>query len=352
MTKNNKTILLIFITVILLFVFAAETMALEKCLMCHRKHDLIKTEETGRKISLFVDEEVLAQSMHKDKICTDCHSDIVDIPHKLVKKVNCRRCHYSGNPVGAPDGKLYDQYEHSVHGLAVQSGNQMAPVCQDCHGTHNIFQHDSTNSMFYTQNIPATCGKCHISIYATYSESVHGTALAAGNLDSPNCSSCHGEHNIKQHLDPDSKVYSTNLTKTCSDCHGAKGVVSKYGIKTDRTATFERSFHGVAQKMDSKIVANCASCHGVHNIRSENDPKSMIHPDNIPKTCGQVDCHPEATSAFATGQIHVDPKSEESGILYYISKAFLILTVTTLLGLLAFIFLDLFRRAKSSREKR
>ncbi len=336
----------------LLLLFASDIFALEKCLLCHRKHDLVKTEETGRKVSLFVDEELLAQSVHSTRICTDCHVDIVDIPHeKGVKKVNCRRCHYSGNPIGAPEGALYDQYEHSVHGLEVAAGNQKAPVCQNCHGSHDIFAPDSTASSINKANIPATCGSCHIDIYATYQESVHGVALKNGNLDSPVCSDCHGEHSIARPEDPTSSVYGTNLTATCSDCHGPKGVVSKYGIKTDRAATFEDSFHGVAQKMESRFVANCSSCHGFHDIRSDNDPKSMIHPDNIPQTCGQTNCHPEASSTFATGQIHIDPTSEESGILYYISKFFLILTVATLIGLLLFIFLDLFRRARSSREK-
>lgn len=331
---------------------AAEVRAEEKCMICHGKTDHHKIEATGRRISLYVDQTVLQKSVHAGRTCSDCHVDIVAIPHQPAQKVNCRRCHYTGNTVGAPQGDLYDQYEHSVHGMEVTKGNPKAPVCQDCHGTHDIYSHELPESNMYQLNIPGTCGRCHIDIYATYRESVHGVAVAAGNMDAPVCSSCHGEHNIQKSTSPDSKVSPIHVTETCSGCHGAKGVVAKYGIKTDRTATFEESFHGVAREMGSTLVANCASCHGYHDIRAEADPKSSINPANIQKTCGKPGCHPEASAEFASGKIHVDPKSEESGLLYYISRGFLILTVSTLAGLLIFIILDLYRRAKKARQSK
>jgi hypothetical protein len=323
--------------------------AAEKCTLCHGRKDFTKTEETGRKISLYVDENALKSSIHGARGCTDCHVDVVAIPHKAVKKVNCKRCHYSGNPVGAPQGVLYDQFEQSVHGVEVLKGNAKAPVCQDCHGTHDITPPDSASSSMYKLNRPKTCGRCHVDIYATYKESVHGEALAKGNLDAPDCSSCHGEHNIRPPSDPTSQVSPANVAHTCSNCHGPVGVVAKYGIKTDRTATFEESFHGIARVMKNMTVANCSSCHGFHDVRRPDDPKSSVYPANIVKTCGRPGCHPEATPQFAKGKIHVDPTSKESGILYYITKFFAILTISTLIGLFIFIILDLLRRAKAAR---
>ena len=341
------------ITGILLLVLTSSVHSLEKCQICHSKKEIHKAEVTGRKIPLFVDESILARSVHKDKDCTDCHHDINEIPHKSVKKVNCRRCHYSGNSVGAPDGTMYDQYEHSVHGQAVLAGNEKAPVCQDCHGTHDVINHKNKDSKFYWQNIPKTCGTCHIDIYATYKESTHGQAVANGIEDAPVCTSCHGEHNIKSKDNEESRVSASRISETCTECHGPQGVVNKYNVKTDRVTTFEESFHGVGQQMGSKVVANCASCHDYHDIRGEDDPKSSVYPANIPKTCGKEGCHPGATAEFTTGQkIHINPHSEESGLLYYISKAFLILTVSVLIGLFAFIIMDLFRRAKNARAKR
>jgi len=352
MRSQQLSILLIILLPIVGSLFPENVSALEKCQICHSKQEIHRQEQTGRKIPLYVDESTIQMSVHSDKACTDCHSDINEIPHKAVKKVNCRRCHYVGNPVGAPDGQLYDQYEHSVHGLEVLKGNEKAPVCQDCHGGHDVIKHDKKDSKMYWQKIPETCGSCHIEIYAVYKESVHGVAVTNGVEDSPVCSDCHGEHNIQRPEEDESRVSTARVSQTCTECHGPRGVVNKYGVKTDRTATFEHSFHGVAQQMGNKSVANCASCHEYHDIRTETDPKSSVHPDNIPKTCGRQGCHPGATAQFATGQIHINPKSEESGILYYISKFFLILTVSTLLGLVVFIMMDLFRRAKNARKKR
>ena len=89
----------------------------EKCVICHSKQNFSRTEQTGRKVPLFVDTTILNRSVHAGKLCTDCHVDVVAIPHRQKpQKVNCRRCHYAGNPVGAPDGDLYEKYEKSVHG--------------------------------------------------------------------------------------------------------------------------------------------------------------------------------------------------------------------------------------------
>ena len=335
------------------FAYADDALgAVQNCLLCHGKPDFSKTEPTGRKVSLFVDTTQLRKSIHAARQCTDCHVDIIQLPHQPAAKVNCRRCHYSGNPVGAPQGELYDQYARSVHGMAVAKGDTKAPVCQDCHGTHDILSPDSVGSSMYKTNRPATCGKCHIEIYATYRESVHGQALAAGKLDAPDCASCHGEHNIMAPGNPESQVSAEHISHTCGTCHGPLGVVAKYGIKTDRTTTFDESFHGIAHKMENRTAANCSSCHGFHDIRPPDDPKSSVNPANIVKTCGKPQCHPEATMQFASGKIHVDASKKESGLVYYITKFFTILTVSTLAGLFIFISLDLFRRAKSARSKR
>ena len=79
-----------------------------------------------------------------------------------------------------------------------------------------------------------------------------------------------------------------------------------------RIATYLASYHGLATEGGSSIAANCASCHGVHNILPSSDPRSTINPANLVKTCGQ--CHPGATANFAKGKIHIDvPLSADIG---------------------------------------
>lgn len=63
------------------------------------------------------------------------------------------------------------------------------------------------------------------------------------------------------------------------------------------------SFHGLANREGSLTAANCASCHGIHNIFRSNDPRSSVNAANVAKTCGQ--CHKGVNEQFAIGPVHV-----------------------------------------------
>ena len=52
----------------------------------------------------------------------------------------------------------------------------------------------------------------------------------------------------------------------CSDCHASERLNTKYNLPPDRVKTFFESYHGLAAQYGSTLAANCASCHGVHNI--------------------------------------------------------------------------------------
>ena len=325
--------------------FADRVEALTKCLICHGKPNFSKALPSGRSISLFVDEKQLKDSVHAGRTCTDCHSDITAIPHKgEIKRVGCVRCHFKGNPVGAPQKDIYVEFSKSVHGVAAAAGNVKAPVCQDCHGTHNIHRPKDPASQMNKAHIPETCGRCHLTVFSDYRESAHWKAFQQGKRDSAVCTDCHGEHTIRAHENPESSTYVTRVPETCSRCHASVAVVGKYGIKTEQVATYGRSYHGVAIKFGGKTVANCASCHGVHDIRPSNDPKSAVYIDNIPKTCGK--CHTGANANYAKGKIHVDPTKKEAGLIYWVSLFFKWLTISTMVGLIGHIGLDLFHRVR------
>jgi hypothetical protein len=332
---------LIGLALVLLSAGGAE--ALAKCVICHGKSTLSRTLPSGRVQSLFVDEKQLKESVHAARACTDCHSDITAIPHKgEIKRVSCVRCHFKGNPVGAPQTDIYVEYTKSIHGVATAAGNTKAPVCQDCHGNHNIRAPKDAASQMNKAHIPETCGRCHLAVFSDYRESVHWQAFTSGKKDSAVCTDCHGEHTIRSHDNPESSTYLSRVPETCSRCHGSVAVVGKYGIKTEQVATYGRSYHGIAIKYGGKTVANCASCHGVHDIRPSNDPRSAVYVDNIPKTCGK--CHTGANVNYAKGKIHVDPTKKDAGLIYWVSLFFKWLTISVMVGLIAHIGMDLFRR--------
>jgi hypothetical protein len=319
------------------------------CDICHGKPDFRRVLQSHRTQSLYVTQAQIDSSIHKGKRCTDCHVDVTEIPHrKAPQPVNCVQCHYEGNTVGAPQGDMYQEFRESVHGQALAAGKPDAPACQDCHGTHQVRSHKDPRSQAARANIASVCGKCHLEVYSQYRTSIHGVGLEQGKAEVPTCTGCHQEHGIRSHLDPQSSTYAANIAPTCANCHAAEGIVGKYGISSEQVGSYKESFHGVASRFGMATVANCASCHGVHDIRPPEDPNSSVNVANIPKTCGK--CHAGANANYAVGKIHVAPRDPKSGIVYWVSSFFKWLTILTVCGLVAHIILDLARQVRSRRS--
>jgi cytochrome b subunit of formate dehydrogenase len=150
---------------------------------------------------------------------------------------------------------------------------------------------------------------CHTEIAAQFKTSVHGQGVARGIAEAPVCTNCHGEHQILSPKSAASPVNPRHVRETCGQCHGNVMLSRRFGLPADRIVSFDESFHGLAAKAGSQSVANCASCHGVHNILASSDSHSTVNVKNLPKTCGN--CHPGAGTRFAIGTVHQLPGSSE-----------------------------------------
>jgi len=240
-------------------------------------------------------------------------------------------------------------YEASVHARGVAKGEHAA-TCSDCHGSHDILAAADDKSQVNRQNVPETCAACHTEVAKAFADSVHGVAAAKGIAESPVCTDCHGEHRILGPGDEGSPVYASNVPKmTCGRCHGDLRVTEKFGLKNTAVEAFDDSFHGLAGRSGDIHVANCASCHGVHDILPSSDPRSHISPTNIAATCGA--CHPGAGASFAIGAVHVLPgnKEESHPSVYWARIVYLWLIGLTIGGMLLHNGLDFYRKAKHSR---
>jgi hypothetical protein len=226
----------------------------------------------------------------------------------------CLRCHKDQAieaKYNLPDQKEMTAYEQSVHGMASKkSGLTGSAVCVDCHGNHAILPGDQPRSATHRQVIPTMCGKCHPGILEKYEKSVHGKGMRAGIAESPVCTDCHGEHTIARISDPSSSVSSRNIPKTCSGCHDKEGISTRYSLPKKRFSSYMDSFHGIAVEYGMTKAANCASCHGVHDILPSSDPASTVNKGNLPATCGK--CHPNAGPNFAKGDVHVEISPKKS----------------------------------------
>lgn len=192
------------------------------------------------------------------------------------------------------------------------------------------------------KNSIQTCRECHEEIEKDYLEGVHGKDYVKRIKDVPVCIDCHGNQEILSPQDLNSPAFATNVSGVCAHCHDDEALARQYGFLTARLKTYFNSFHGTASKFGETRVANCASCHGYHDIRPSSDPKSSINPKNLPKTCGK--CHPGAGVNFAKGKIHVVSEKTSNKWAYFIKTFYIILIASFIFIFLIFIATDFFHR--------
>jgi cytochrome b subunit of formate dehydrogenase len=258
--------------------------------------------------------------------------------HHTNIPATCGSCHSQKFVMedGGQSAQMVASYEQSVHGHAVAAGSEKAAVCTDCHGTHEILDAKDAKSPIFKFNVPMTCGHCHDAISKEFQQSIHGQAVAHGNWQAPVCTDCHGIHAIQSHLDANSPVAPQNLAQaTCARCHEGMRLSQEFGVEGRRETTYLASYHGLAARAGSQVVANCASCHGVHNILPSSDPRSTINHANLARTCGQ--CHPGVTEKFTASRVHVDaPLSADVGskAVRWIRRFYLVMIFAVIGGML------------------
>ncbi len=384
---------------------ASESLTATECLDCHDETMPTTISETPLGIA-----ELLERSVHDGVECTDCHDEIVDEDHEGISAaVNCGNCHdeisdsfnssqhgtSTGNPnapsctkchgehlIKSPsdstactstanlpntcsechnnqtlnsDSEIrvvdrYDRYMRGIHGKELALGNDSAATCSDCHAVHDLRRASDPLSRVNKLNIPKTCSSCHEEVYSKYSRGIHGKALAAGVLDSPNCSDCHGEHEILNTDDPNSAVNSANLTDyICGKCHNNREMAHKYGIADERFTSYQDSYHGLALKGGSVKAASCVSCHNAHEILPQTNPASSIYIENRTATCRK--CHPNANDTFAASYTHnlKEPKQQLANSIVRI--IYIVLIVVVIASMIIHNLIILFRFIIEKRRR-
>jgi predicted CXXCH cytochrome family protein len=320
------------------------------CLLCHSQADRTLELPSGESLSLTIDRDALANSVHGDSNpsgyfeCSACHGDY-RYPHEpissqtrrdytLERYATCRSCHE-------------DQYTHSqdgVHALAIQDGKVDAATCVDCHGAHDVQAPSEPR-----ERISLTCGQCHGAIFDEYRTSVHGEALFQGNADVPTCIDCHGVHGIQNPTTAQFRVRSPQL---CADCHADEELMGKYDINTHVFDSYLTDFHGstvaLFDQQDPTIETNkavCYDCHGVHNISPADNFKSQVAKENLLITCQQ--CHPDARDDFPDAWVgHFQPTAEENPALFAVTWFYRIIIPLTVGGFLFLVGTDVFGRVR------
>jgi cytochrome b subunit of formate dehydrogenase len=168
---------------------------------------------------------------------------------------------------------------------------------------------------------------------------VHGDKAGAGNLADrlapggkqsrkPSCTDCHQGHD---QVPPDSPEFRAELPNRCGNCHA--GLADRYRL----------SLHGELSEFGYLPAAECADCHGSHDIRPLSDPESHLAVGHRVETCRK--CHTHAVANFAKYDPHASYKDARGYPILYDTYHWLEKTIYVLVGLFALHMLIWFSRS-------
>ncbi len=212
--------------------------------------------------------------------CFSCHSDLGteeaslfenDIHH--LAGLSCSDCHGGNKESDDMDLAMNKKYGF----IGVPEGDQISEICSKCH-SDSVFMHK------FNRNLPTNQ-------FTSLKNSVHGQLALNGKERILQCITCHNAHGIVSVKNKKSPVYPLNVPKTCNKCHGNAVYMRSYDPEeaVDQYSKYLTSMHGILNSKGDIKTAQCASCHGSHDILPVKDVRSKVYPVNIPKTCAH--CH-------------------------------------------------------------
>jgi predicted CXXCH cytochrome family protein len=212
--------------------------------------------------------------------CYNCHEALGDKPTELYandvhfkKGISCNACH--GGDKTSDDMDIAMDPARGF--IGIPKGDKITEMCISCHSDEAVMKS-------YNSDLP-------VNQHASLNASVHGKLSVGGKEKMMQCITCHGSHGMKPVNSPASPVHSSNIPKTCAKCHSDAVYMRAYNpsLPVDQYAKYRTSVHGLLNAKGDVKTADCADCHGSHEIRQAVDIKSKTYPVNLPQTCAS--CH-------------------------------------------------------------
>jgi len=199
-----------------------------------------------------------------NETCFDCHSDVDLETQRGGKTVSL----YVNEQV----------FNSSVHADL---------ECISCHEDADVedFPHEEQLAAVF-------CGNCHDDVQLNFEAGIHGQALKRKALYAPDCSNCHGKHDILSSQDPVSPTYKMRIPYLCGKCHREGAPVANiYNISEHNIIeNYSQDIHGQGLFQKGLIVtATCTDCHNSHMILPRSYANSSVSLRNVAKTC--MKCH-------------------------------------------------------------
>ncbi len=181
------------------------------CQKCHEKPGLNRKLDNGDIQSLHISTHDFLASMHKETSCEDCHDDIDEDNHGKVKKPIRSKREYDRSYLGSCKvchEKNQAKFDDSLHARMVRGGADDAPLCTDCHESHTL---KSVKILTPVEAVP--CKQCHEKVFDAYRHDVHGLLRAKKGDKAPICKDCHRTHDIQV------AASDSGIRDSCLKCH-------------------------------------------------------------------------------------------------------------------------------------
>ena len=234
-------------------------------------------------LNIVVEGRALLMQKETEDQCIVCHLEIGDNLAKIAndfklsihykKGIRCTNCH--GGDATSDDMDIAMSKEKGFIGIPKREVSYQ--LCIKCHADQNVMKN-------YGSNLPTDQ-------FDKLRKSVHSKQMIGKNEMVADCITCHGIHDIVPIDNPVSRVYPTKIPALCGGCHSNPNYMKNYNPKlpVDQVEKYRTSVHGKLNRQGNTDVAECVSCHGNHEIRSVEDPKSSVYAINIPQVCSG--CH-------------------------------------------------------------
>jgi hypothetical protein len=154
-----------------------------------------------------------------------------------------------------------------------------------------------------------SCYTCHVRLGGKMKDAAVGWDLGIHSKVGANCDSCHGGNSFISTEDSMNEEYGfkgsfspIESLKLCASCHSDVNLMRQYNLRTDQYDEYKTSEHGKLLEAGDNNVATCISCHGIHEIRQKNDPRSTVFHTNVPDTCAK--CHGDKKLMGGYGKPH------------------------------------------------
>jgi len=132
------------------------------------------------------------------------------------------------------------------------------------------------------------CGLCHPQEQVLAKDSVHAS-------EGIGCAGCHGGDpttvdEAAAHGDGFQALTDRReIPRACATCHADQEMMRPYNLPVGQYALYQTSQHGKALARGDDRAAVCTDCHGLHEVRRADSPRSPVNIRNVGTTCGR--CH-------------------------------------------------------------